>query len=124
MDDNPIRWNPWNKVVQDHRDGIVIRDMTDALRMKLGLPTPWTPAMAEYEVKLPPVAQFLNSTSRKAGIYKNLKTGREYRAYDTAYDATNVTSGRMMVLYRDVLDPEKKYAREWNEFFIKFEEVP
>lgn len=46
----PIRWNPWNKVVQDHRDGTVDREQTDIERAKRGLPVPWSPALAQTEV--------------------------------------------------------------------------
>lgn len=47
---DPICWNPWNKVVQDHRDGTIHHDLTNVERAKRGLPTPWTPAMADTEV--------------------------------------------------------------------------
>lgn len=50
----PIKWNPWNKVVQDHRDGTVHHDLTNAERAKRGLPTPWAPAMAEAECRQAP----------------------------------------------------------------------
>jgi hypothetical protein len=46
----PIKWNPWNKVVQDHRDGTVHHELTNIERGKRGLPTPWTPEMADTEV--------------------------------------------------------------------------
>jgi hypothetical protein len=54
--DNPIKWNPWNKVVQDHRDGTIHHDLTNTEREKRGLPTPWTPDMADTEVHQAPVA--------------------------------------------------------------------
>lgn len=44
-----IMWNPGNKVVQDHRDGTVYHDLTNNERAARGLPTPWTPEMAEAE---------------------------------------------------------------------------
>lgn len=53
---DPIMWNPWNKVVQDHRDGTIHHDMTNAARAERGLPIPWTPAMGAVEVHLAPVA--------------------------------------------------------------------
>ena len=53
--DDPIKWNPWNKVVQDHRDGTIHHGLTNAARTERGLPTPWTPSMADVEVHQPPV---------------------------------------------------------------------
>ena len=47
---DPIMWNPWNKVVQDHRDGTIHLDLTNAARAERGLPVPWTPEMADVEV--------------------------------------------------------------------------
>ena len=44
-----IMWNPGNGVVQDHRDGTVYHDLTNSERTKRGMPTPWTPAMADAE---------------------------------------------------------------------------
>lgn len=38
--DPPIKWNPFNQVTQDHRDGTVIQPDTDIERAKRGLP-PW-----------------------------------------------------------------------------------
>ncbi|MBP27864.1 hypothetical protein [Methylobacterium sp.] len=46
---DPICWNPWNKVVQDHRDGTIHHDLTNAERVKRGLPTPWVPAFGDTE---------------------------------------------------------------------------
>ena len=54
--DNPICWNPWNKVVQDHRDGTIHHDLTNAERTKRGLPVPWTPALGDTEVHQPAIA--------------------------------------------------------------------
>lgn len=47
---DPIKWNPWNKVVQDHRDGTVDHERTNVERAQRGLPVPWTPKMAKTEV--------------------------------------------------------------------------
>ena len=52
---DPICWNPWNKVVQDHRDGTIHHDLTNKERAARGLPTPWTAAMADVEVHQRPV---------------------------------------------------------------------
>lgn len=52
---DPICWNPWNKVVQDHRDGTIHHDLTNAARAERGLPTPWTPDMADVEVHQRPI---------------------------------------------------------------------
>lgn len=46
---DPICWNPWNKVVQDHRDGTIHHDLTNIEREARGLPVPWTPAMGDTE---------------------------------------------------------------------------
>jgi hypothetical protein len=53
--DDPIAWNPFNKVVQDHRDGTVDQKRTNAERKKRGLPTPWTPEIGKSEESQPPV---------------------------------------------------------------------
>jgi hypothetical protein len=47
---DPVMWNPYNKVVQDHRDGTVDREATDRERAARGLPVPWMPAFGEVEV--------------------------------------------------------------------------
>ena len=52
---DPIMWNPFNKVVCDHRDGTIHHDLTNAARAWRGLPTPWTPEMADVEVHQAPV---------------------------------------------------------------------
>jgi len=52
---DPVRWNPWNKVVQDHRDGTVNRERTNEARAMRGMPVPWTPAMGASEVHNAPV---------------------------------------------------------------------
>lgn len=47
---DPIHWNPGNKVVQDHRCGTIHHELTNIERAKRGLPTPWTPEIADVEV--------------------------------------------------------------------------
>lgn len=54
-DSPPIKWNPWNKVVQDHRDGTIHHDLTNVERARRGLPVPWTPEMGEIEVHQRPI---------------------------------------------------------------------
>ncbi len=51
----PIKWNPFNKVVQDHRDGTIDHEATNREREARGLPVPWTPAMAAVECHEAPV---------------------------------------------------------------------
>ena len=51
-----VHWNPFNKVVQDHRDGTIHHEATNRERQERGMPTPWTPKMAETEVHEAPVA--------------------------------------------------------------------
>jgi hypothetical protein len=51
----PVMWNPWNKVVQDHRDGTIHRRRTNRERARRGLPVPWTPRMAEAECHEPAI---------------------------------------------------------------------
>lgn len=46
-----IKWNPWNKVVQDCRTGRVDHRRTNKERKKRGLPTPWHPNMARAEMR-------------------------------------------------------------------------
>lgn len=53
---DPIMWNPWNKVVQDHRDGTIHHDLTNAARAERGLPVPWTPNMGDVECREAPKA--------------------------------------------------------------------
>jgi hypothetical protein len=53
---DPVGWNPWNKVVHDHRHGAILHGRTNDARSKRGLPTPWTPDIADVEVTQPPVA--------------------------------------------------------------------
>jgi hypothetical protein len=52
--DEPVKWNPWNKVVQDHRDGTIDHYLTNKERAERGLPVPWTPEMADTELRQPP----------------------------------------------------------------------
>lgn len=51
---DPIRWNPWNKVVHDHRDGTIIQPDTDIERAKRGLGA-WTLERSTQEVMEPPI---------------------------------------------------------------------
>ncbi len=51
-----VRWNPYNKVVQDATDGTIHHEATNLEREARGLPTPWTPKMAKTEVHEAPVA--------------------------------------------------------------------
>lgn len=53
--DNPIKWNPYNKVVLDHRDGTIHEEATNRVRAALGLPVPWTPELGKVEVHQPAV---------------------------------------------------------------------
>lgn len=48
---SPVKWNPGNKVVQDHRTGDIIQPDTDLERAKRGLPVPWTPKIGDIEVR-------------------------------------------------------------------------
>ena len=50
-----VFWNPYNKVVQDHRDGTIYRELTDVLREGRGLPVPWKPEFGEKECREAPV---------------------------------------------------------------------
>jgi hypothetical protein len=54
MKDNPIKWNPYNKVVQDHHDGTIDHEATNRERAKRGLPVPWRPEMGKKEVREKP----------------------------------------------------------------------
>ena len=51
----PVKWNPWNKVVQDHRDGTIHHEATNEALAVRGLLTPWHPGLAETEPFQPPV---------------------------------------------------------------------
>lgn len=53
--DSPIKWNPGNKVVQDHRDGTIDFELTNIERAKRGLPVPWTVEIGYEEARLPDV---------------------------------------------------------------------
>ena len=46
----PIGWNPWNKVVQDHRDGTVHHHLTNLARARRGLPVPWDMTMVPEDI--------------------------------------------------------------------------
>jgi len=50
-----VMWNPWNKVVQDHRDGRVHEALTNHARKRRGLPTPWMPSMGAAEAHQPAI---------------------------------------------------------------------
>lgn len=52
---DPVMWNPWNKVVQDHRDGTIHHDATNEERARRNLPTPWAPIMGDIDVRTPPI---------------------------------------------------------------------
>lgn len=52
---DPVCWNPFNKVVLDHRDGRIDRERTDQERALRRLPIPWTPALGDVEARQPPV---------------------------------------------------------------------
>jgi len=53
--ESPVYWNPWNKVVQDHRTGDIDYEATQRERTLRGLPVPWEPAFATTEVLQPPL---------------------------------------------------------------------
>lgn len=52
---DPICWNPYNKVVQDHRNGTIHHDLTNSERARRGLPVPWTPEFGDTEPYQPPI---------------------------------------------------------------------
>lgn len=52
---DPIIWNPFNKVVQDHRDGTIDMSATNRERALRGLSVPWTIELADVEVHQGPV---------------------------------------------------------------------
>jgi hypothetical protein len=54
--DEAVMWNPWNKVVQDYRDGTIVDHLTNAQRVLRGLPVPWTPDMGYRECREPGIA--------------------------------------------------------------------
>jgi hypothetical protein len=51
---DPVCWNPFNKVVQDHRDGTINHVRTEVERRARSLPVPWSPALGEIECSQPP----------------------------------------------------------------------
>ncbi len=55
-----VMWNPFNKVVQDHRDGTINMRLTNAFRLFAGLPIPWTPEIGSREVHEAPIFQHPN----------------------------------------------------------------
>lgn len=52
---DPVYWNPFNKVVQDHRTGDIDHNATNAEREKRGLEVPWTSTLGNIEVHQAPV---------------------------------------------------------------------
>ena len=57
-----------------------------------------------------------------SGIYKHKKTGNiYYLLLDDIIDATNAQDGQRMCLY--VNQSNQLFVREYDEFFIKFEEL-
>lgn len=52
---DPVRWNPYNKVVQDHRTGNIDLAGTNHERWVRRLPIPWQPAYAEDDVRSAPM---------------------------------------------------------------------
>lgn len=50
----PVRWNPYNKVVQDHRNGTIDHEWTNRERAARGLPVPWTVEVSQEEVGTEP----------------------------------------------------------------------
>lgn len=120
MQSSAIKWNPWNKVVQDHRDGTIDEIATNIIRSKLGLPVPWKPSLAELECRLPPIYDVFPQSGIISGLYRNNKKGRIYRVFDECVNATNAQDGQVMIVYRDVHDPDKPFVREHREFQLKF----
>jgi len=53
--DNPVKWNPFNKVVVDHRNGSIDINATNIERAKRNLIVPWTPEIGEKEVRESPI---------------------------------------------------------------------
>lgn len=53
-------------------------------------------------------------------LYINLKNGRVYKYLNLALNATNNSSGEMMVCYKD-FETETIYVREEKEFLDKLE---
>lgn len=120
---NPVKWNPFNKVVQDHNTGAVDIAETDIIRQKLGLPIPWEPKMVQFELQLPPIYEVLPQSKIEPGLWVNKKTGDKYRVFDETINATNAQNGQLMVAYRNVLNTSKTFVREVNEFLEKFRSI-
>lgn len=49
--DEAIYWNPYNKVVQSHRDGTILVHATNWDRARRNLPVPWSPALGDKEIR-------------------------------------------------------------------------
>lgn len=49
-----VYWNPYNKVVQDHRDGTIYEAATNVERAKRGLPVPWKAEFGAVECRQAP----------------------------------------------------------------------
>lgn len=54
-EDDSVKWNPYNKVVQSHRTGEIDHCETNVQRSLRGLPVPWAPEMADREVREKPI---------------------------------------------------------------------
>lgn len=52
---NPVKWNPYNKVVLDHRNGSIDLNATNIERAKRNLIVPWTKEIGEKEIKEAPI---------------------------------------------------------------------
>jgi hypothetical protein len=48
-----VYWNPYNRVVCDHRDGTIYQVPTDIERAKRGLQVPWSSELANLEIAIP-----------------------------------------------------------------------
>ena len=55
-DESGVFWNPYNKVVQSHRDGTIFNERTNVERQVRGLATPWKPEFGEVECRQEPSA--------------------------------------------------------------------
>lgn len=81
-----IMWNPYNKVVQDHRDGTIHDDLTNFVRKEIGLPIPWTPELGEKEVR-EPARQLVHRPIEKAVQFiRDLSNATTYRSHDLGYE--------------------------------------
>lgn len=50
-----VRWNQWNRVVQDHRTGEVDLTRTNEERLLRGLAVPWSIELAQEEMTAPAI---------------------------------------------------------------------